>query len=177
MALRASPLVLLLAAAGAPAAASADSGGFEDLAKLESRVVAALDADVGQPGGPAAHLDKRLRLAACPAPVTIDPPALGALPLRCEALGWRMRVPLMRVAGVQPASYAASSPVPAEPPVIRRGDPVELTAGTPGFSVTAAAVAQEDGREGGRVRVRTDPRGPIIIGEVAGAGRVRVSTF
>ena len=177
MARRAYALFLLLTL-HAPAQALAGVDGFEDIARLQGRVVAALDAAIGQPGGPVAPIDRRLKLAACPAPVTIDPPALGALPLRCEPLGWRIRVPLVRVPGaatVQQASYAPQPP--QAPPVIRRGDPVELFSGTAGFTVSTSAIAQEDGRSGGRVRVKTDPRGPVIIGEVVDNGRVRAASF
>jgi flagellar basal body P-ring formation protein FlgA len=167
--------ILLAAAAAAPAAADAGPGGFEDVAKLEARVVAALDADIGKPGGPVAPIDRRLKLAACPRPVTIDPPALGALPLRCEPLGWRIRVPLVKVAGAPAAAVAA----PAQalgPAVIKRGDPVQLVAGTEGFSVTTAGVAQEDGRVGAPLRVKTDTKGAVVIGQVTDAGIVRVAT-
>lgn len=178
---RANALILLLTACAAPAGAIAGPGGFEDIDRLEQRVVAALDADVGTPGGPAAHIDHRLKLQACPTPVTIDPPALGALPLRCEALGWRIRVPLQRVA--QAATQGGFVPqvpqqqAPQTPPSIKRGDPVQLVASAEGFSVSAGAIAQEDGRTGGKVRVKTDPKGPVIIGDVVDSGLVRVASF
>ncbi|USI73733.1 flagella basal body P-ring formation protein FlgA [Sphingomonas morindae] len=179
---RAFALLILSCLIAAPAGAVAGPDGFEDIARLESRVVAALDADVATPGGPLTHLDRRLKLAACPKPVTIDPPALGALPLRCEPLGWRIRVPLMRVPGAQPApgtpAMAAAQPAtPAAPPLIRRGDPVELRATSAGFTVSTAAIAQEDGRAGGKVRVKTDARGPVVIGDVVDTGIVRVASF
>ena len=157
---------LVLAALAGPAHAA----GFEDIAALEARVVAALDADVGAPGGPAAPLDRRMKLARCPQPATIDPPALGALPLRCPALGWRIRVPLSGVQAIAGSARAAVAPAP----VIKRGDPVELVARAGQISVSTQAIAQEDGVIGGRIRVKTDPKSGIIIGEVADAGVVRV---
>jgi len=173
-------LLLLGAQLGAgQAVAAAGPDGFEDLARLEGRLVGALDADVGQPGGPANHIDSRLKLKPCPAPVTIDPPALGAVALRCEPLGWRIRVPLTRSAttGASVAQAAASPAQPLSSPVIKRGDPVELAASSNGFTVTTEAVAQEDGRLGGRIRVRPGDKGAIVIGEVVDAGRVRVTSF
>jgi flagella basal body P-ring formation protein FlgA len=173
---RSTALILLLGILAAPAGAVAGPDGFEDIAKLEGRVVGALDADIGQPGGPVAPIDRRLKLTACPSPVTIDPPALGALPLRCEALGWRIRVPLVRIPGATPAmQVAAASPPPATPVVIKRGDPVQLVSGAAGFSVSTAGVAQEDGHAGGVVRVKTDAKGPVILGQVVDAGLVRVA--
>lgn len=181
MARKALAFLLLLGAQAFAGAAFAAAGpdGFENLDKLEGRLVGALDADIGQPGGPAAHIDRRLKLKPCPAPVTIDPPALGAVALRCETLGWRIRVPLTRGAGTA-AAAAAFVPVaaaPAQPVAIKRGDPVELTATRDGFTVTTEAVAQEDGRIGGRIRVRPSDKGAIVIGEVVDSGRVRVTSF
>ncbi len=177
MSCRSTALILILGVVAAPAGAVAGPGGFEDIAKLESRVVAALDADIGQIGGPVAPIDRRLKLASCPAPVVIDPPALGALPLRCEALGWRIRVPLVRIPGATPAMQAAAAaPPPATPIVIKRGDPVQLVSGAQGFSVSTAGVAQDDGHAGGVVRVKTDPKGPVILGQVVDAGLVRVAS-
>jgi flagella basal body P-ring formation protein FlgA len=175
MACRSLAFILCIACSGA-ASAAVGPDGFEDITKLESRVVAALDADIGQPGGPVAHIDRRLKLAACPAPVTIDPPALGALPLRCEPLGWRLRVPLVRVQQASaPASLAPAQP--QTPPIIKRGDPVQLVSGADGFSVSMVGTAQEDGRAGGRLRVKTDASGPLVIGQVVDTGIVRVASY
>lgn len=173
-------LALLLLGFAAPALAQTNAAGFEDLTSLEGRVVGALNADIGQPGGPVTHLDRRLKLQPCPTPVVIDPPALGAVALRCEALGWRIRVPLVKtaeqIAAMRPVSYAP--PLPTTPPDIKRGDPVELLASNNGFTVSTSAVAQEDGRIGGHIRVKPDPgKSAVVIGEVLDSGRVRVSNF
>ena len=66
----------LLLVAPVAAHAATDASGFEDLDKLEGRLVGALDVDVGKPGGPLTHIDRRLKLKPCPVPATIDPPAL-----------------------------------------------------------------------------------------------------
>ena len=63
------------------------------------------------------------------------------------------------------------------PAVIKRGDPVELAATDNGFTVTTEAVAQEDGRVGGRIRVKPVDKGAIVVGEVVDTGRVRVTSF
>lgn len=167
-----------------PLGAATNGAGFEDLDRLETRLTTALDASIGTPGGALTHIDRRMKLQPCPSPVTIDPPAMGAVAIRCEALGWRIRVPLMRLQPQAAANNTASigqslyaPATPATPPVIKRGDPVELAASQGGFTVTTQAVAQEDGRSGGRIRVKTDPRAPIIIGEVVDSGRVRVTSF
>ncbi|NIJ31975.1 flagella basal body P-ring formation protein FlgA [Sphingomonas oligoaromativorans] len=174
----------LLLGASAAAHAATDASGFEDLDKLEGRLVGALDVEVGKPGGPLTHLDRRLKLKPCPVPATIDPPALGAVALRCEPLGWRIRVPLMKAPGqTATAAGGAVMPVAARampalgPAVIKRGDPVELAATDNGFTVTTEAVAQEDGRVGGRIRVKPVDKGAIVVGEVVDTGRVRVTSF
>ncbi|WBO22129.1 flagellar basal body P-ring formation chaperone FlgA [Sphingomonas abietis] len=177
-------LALILLLAGSPAYAATDASGFEDLTKLEGRVVGALDADVGKPGGPVTHLDHRLKLQPCPQPVAIDPPALGAVALRCESIGWRIRVPLVKAPGMNAVANSAAvgpalyqSAQPTTPPLIKRGDPVQLVSGDNGFTVTTSAVAQEDGRLGGRIRVKASDRNQIMIGMVEDGGSVRMSSF
>jgi flagella basal body P-ring formation protein FlgA len=180
MARRALAFFLLLLGAQ-PVLAAQGPGGFEDLDKLEGRLIGALDADIGKPGGPATHLDRRLKLQPCPVAATIDPPALGAVALRCEPLGWRIRVPLTRVPTQAFVSQSAPTVIaaaqPQTPILIKRGDPVELAASSNGFTVTTAAIAQEDGRQGGHIRVRPGDKGTIVIGEVVDTGRVRVTSF
>jgi flagella basal body P-ring formation protein FlgA len=169
-----------LFALSAPVAAAP----FQNLDALESRLINALGAGVGEPGGLAGPIDRRMKLATCPQPVAIDPPALGAVALRCPALGWRIRVPLQRLQGASgggtAASYSAMAPMKAEP-VVRRGDPVDLIADTGGFSVSVTATAQEDGAPGARIRVKTDrdgrPQGQIIFAEVIESGRVKLPGF
>jgi flagellar basal body P-ring formation protein FlgA len=166
-------LLFMTTLAATPAAAAP----FQNLDVLEARVIGALGAGIGEPGGPAAPIDRRLKLAACPTTVQLDPPAMGAIALRCPALGWRIRVPLARLAGASAATTAfASAPVKAEP-VIRRGDPIDLVAGSTGFSVSVSAVAQEDGAPGARIRVRTDGQKGPIFAEVMDAGLARLPGF
>ena len=160
-------LALVAALLATPAAAAAP---FQDLAALESRLVTALGAGIGEPGGPSGPIDRRLMLQRCPTLVAIDPPAMGAIALRCPALGWRIRVPLGRVA--TPVAMVAKAE-----PVIRRGDPVDLVADSDGFSVSVSATAQEDGSPGSRIRVRTDGKSQPLFAEVIDAGRVRLPGF
>ncbi len=167
--------ILLAFALVAPAAAAP----FQSIPALQNRVIAALGANIGEPGGPAAPIDTRLKLAACPSSVTIDPPLMGAIALRCPAVGWKIRVPLVRLAGVtgsMPAVAAAKADM-----LVRKGDPVDLVAGSSGFSVSVSAIAQEDGAAGTRIRVKTEgngkPQGQILFAEVVDQGRVRLPGF
>lgn len=152
-------------------ASAAEAQPFEDVAALDRRVAAALGAGIGEPGGAAAALDRRLRLAACPVPVAVEAPLLGAAPLRCEPLGWRIRVPLVRAAAALPTAAAKPEPI------VRKGDQVELAASGGGFSVSTVAVAEQDGAAGDRIRVRTDRKNAVLIGIVGEDGRVTLPGF
>ena len=158
---------LLLALCASPAAAQ----GFENLEQLEMQLAAALGANIGEPGGPAHPIDRRLKLAACPTPATIEPPALGAATIRCAPLGWRIRVPLTRGA-TAPASVAGpASSEPRGAPVIRRGDRVELLVQGAGFTVSTALTAEQDGAPGDRIRLRGDRAAAPVTAEVTADGR------
>jgi flagella basal body P-ring formation protein FlgA len=151
---------------------AAHAQGFEDLAALDRTVAATLGAGIGEPGGPARPIDKRLKLADCPQPAIVDPPAMGAVVVRCEPLGWRIRVALSRPAG----GYGQAAVEKAEP-IIRKGDQVELTALTGSFSVSTIAVAEQDGAPGDRIRVRSEQKKGVVIGMVMPDGRVALPRF
>ena len=51
---------------------------FENLDRIDSLVAMTVGADMGEPGGPAAPVDRRLRLAACPTTPTVEGPVFGA---------------------------------------------------------------------------------------------------
>ena len=162
----------LAVAAAFSAAPAAAQTGFQDLDAMETQIVAALGAGIGEPGGPARPLDRRLRLKPCPEPVTLDAPAMGAVAVRCAAIGWRIRVPLVPDASVTVAAAAEAEPL------VRRGDQVELVAMTDSFSVSTAGIAEQDGAPGDRIRVRTERKGkPPVIGMVLDDGRVALPGF
>ena len=171
MMMRALPLLALLAA---PAAAATPQ--FQNIDAVEARLINALGAGIGEPGGLAAPIDRRLKLAACPTTVQIDPPAMGAIALRCVALNWRIRVPIARLGNSQNGTTGSAMGTRAEA-VVRRGDPVDLIAETNGFSVSVSATAQEDGAPGSRIRVKADGKNNPIFAEVIEAGRVRLPGF
>jgi flagella basal body P-ring formation protein FlgA len=166
------PLLALLVAAPAMAATPQ----FQNIDALEARLVNALGAGIGEPGGPATGIDRRLKLAACPATVQIDPPAMGAVALRCAPLNWRIRVPIARLGTAQNVAMGSVMGARGEI-VVRRGDPVDLIAETNGFSVSVSAIAQEDGAAGSRIRVKADDQKSPIFAEVIEAGRVKLPGF
>jgi len=169
--------ILAVTATATPAMAQ----DFEDLDQLETQVVASLGAGIGEAGGPARPIDRRLRLRPCPESATVEAPALGAVAVRCQSVGWRIRIPL--TAG-SASARATGSPAQRAEPVIRRGDQVQLVALSRSFTVSTFGVAEQDGAPGDRIRVRregSDRRGDTgttrVIGEVLPDGRVALPGF
>ncbi len=163
----------LIALAALTGAAPAYGAVFENLDQLDIAVAAALGAGIGEPGGPARPVDRRLKLAACPQPVVVEAPALGAVAVSCPAIGWRVRVPLVR-------TLLASAQMPAQQaaePVVRKGDQVELIASSGAFTVSTVAVAEQDGAAGARIRVRSEGKKGAVIGIVTEDGRVALPGF
>ncbi|MGE4321513.1 MAG: flagella basal body P-ring formation protein FlgA [Sphingobium sp.] len=170
---------ILAAIAAQPALAQQ---AFENLDRIDSLVAMTVGANIGEPGGPIAPVDRRLRLAACPAMPAVEGPVFGAAMVKCDALGWRIRVPL--AAG---AAAGATGPLsrhapmaarqPARQAVVKRGDPVQLTAGNASFNVSRVMVADEDGAIGDTIRVREDRRSAPVLAQVVEMGIVRAAGF
>lgn len=150
----------------------------QDLDQLEQIVVTTLGADVGQPGGPMAPIDRRMRLAACPIGIQVDPPTLGAVTIRCTTAGWRLRVPLMRaeMVGAGGVNQYGGRPAPVKAD-IRKGDPVQLVAQGQSYSISVDAMAMEDANIGSRIRVSAASRPGTLFAEVIDVGRVRLIGF
>jgi flagella basal body P-ring formation protein FlgA len=175
------PKILLLALSCLSADPALAQQKFENLDRVDSLVAMTVGANMGEPGGPLAPVDRRLRLAACPTTPSVDGPVFGAAIVKCDALGWRIRVPL--VAG---GAAAASGPVSRYAPaaratpkeaVVRKGDPVQLMAGNAAFSVSRMMVADEDGALGETIRVREDKKSAPVLAQVVEMGIVRVPGF
>jgi flagellar basal body P-ring formation protein FlgA len=130
---------------------------FEDLDALEARVAAA---------APTHPIDRRLKLARCPDPVVIDPPALGAIALRCPALGWRIRLNLAQASIAQLAQRQSA---------VRRNDVVDVVIRGSGFELSANGTALDDAAIGEPVRVKTPTSAAPLRGTVVGAGLVEIS--
>lgn len=151
-------LALLCFAFAAPAVAAP----FQDTATLDRAVAAFTERAIGAEGGARTPVDPRLRLATCPTvSLAWRSEAHDAVVVTCSGPTWRVFVPVARVApAFVPATVAP--PAPQGPPVIRRGDPVMVEAGTDGFSVTRAGVALADAAPGARLAVRIDDaKGPV----------------
>lgn len=146
-------LPLLLAAAA-----------FQDTAAIDRAVAAFTTHGVGQEGGARTAVDARLRLAAC-ATVSLSwrTEAHDAVVVACSGPDWRLYVPVIRPAGSAPVAQTAMAPATVKAaPVIKRGDPVLVEAGTDGFSVTREGIAMTDAAPGGRFLVKVeDAKGPV----------------
>lgn len=176
---------IIAAALLAPVPAVAQQ--FENLDRLDSIVAMSVGANIGQPGGPSAPVDRRLKLAACPQVPQVSGPVFGAAMVECKAIGWRIRVPLLPGGGVQGApamtvagnGYGRPFAALAQAPqmVVKKGDPVQLIAGGPSFSVSRAMIADEDGAVGQTIRVRQDRKSDPVLAQVVETGIVRIPGF
>ncbi len=98
----------------------------------------------------------------------------GVLRIGCTAPapGWSHYVPA-RVAGRSQTAASARTDA-SDPPVIQRGDPVDVTVTRAGLSVTLRGAALEAARKGARFRLRTGARGTVMTVEAVAAGQARL---
>lgn len=143
-------LLLPLLLAGSPQ--------LEDLTALDAQLAAAS-------GNSAKPLDKRLRLARCPAPIRIDPAQQGALVVRCPETGWQLRVAMN-------ASETGNDS--ARPLLIQRGESVQVAIRGDDFTLSYPATAMDGGRKGDAVRVKFPSGGRVLVATVTGHGRVEI---
>ncbi|MCL9982531.1 MAG: flagella basal body P-ring formation protein FlgA [Erythrobacter sp.] len=142
-------MLLPLCDSSASANASAIANGFTDPAAIDHAVVAFTGADVGAPGGPRLPADRRLRLAACAAPLAVGwyGTARTSVQVECPGPhGWRIFV------AVDGAATAAGR---AAAPAIKRGDALTIMVRGRGFSVQQTGEAMESGGVGDWIFVRT----------------------
>lgn len=152
--------------------AAAPMGGviaFQDTAGLDRAVAAFTSRPIGAEGGARTAIDPRLRLAQCSTvALAWRTEAHDAVVVSCSGPDWRIFVPVIRPAAAPPPTAAAlrpaATPVVAAKaePVIRRGDPVVIEAGSDGFSISREGVAMADAAPGGRFMVKVeDTRNPV----------------
>jgi flagellar basal body P-ring formation protein FlgA len=139
---------------------------FQDTAALDHSIAAFTGHAIGEEGGARAAIDARLRLALCPTvALSWRTPAHDAVVATCAAPTWRIFIAVRNAVTITPAATAtatvAAAPVKLEP-VIRRGDPVTIEAGSPGFSITREGIAMGDAAPGARFMVKCDDaKGPV----------------
>ena len=157
-------MILLLAAA---AAAS-----FQDTASIDRAVAAFTTRPLGAEGGARSLIDPRLRLATCPmVSLSWRTEAHDAVVVSCTGPDWRIYVPVISTARPAPGAAAvAAAPKPGAP-VIRRGDPVTIEAGSDGFSITRDGIALGDAAPGARFLVRVDGDTKPVQAQAIDTGR------
>ena len=162
-------------------AASASPGGFQSTETLDRLVEQFAGAPIGVTGGARAPVDKRLKLAACDAPqLSWRSAAEDAVVIRCQGpQQWRVFVPVIALPRpAAPAVAAMKTPAAVKPAaVIKRGDPVVIEAGAPGFSITRDGTAMADAVAGGRVLVKVDDKRPPVAAIAVEPGRARLPGF
>lgn len=170
-------LPLLLLGVAAPLAAAAPRA-FQDTVALDRAVAAFAGHGVGDEGGARTPIDSRLRLAACPmVSMAWRSEAHDAVVVTCTGPEWRMFVPMkLPVAapkGAAPLVLTQGESIAAVRPVyvIKRGDPVTISAGAPGFSITRDGVAAGDAVAGGRFLVKIDAAKAPIQAVAIDSGR------
>jgi flagella basal body P-ring formation protein FlgA len=109
-------------------------------------------------------VDPRLAVPDCPEPFRFEPRGAPALRASCPSTGWSILIPV--------AGRAAATPTSAM--LVRRGDPVRVRAGGPGFEVRIDGVATGAGGPGDRVRVKL-AQGGHVVGEVTAEGELRLA--
>lgn len=142
---------------------------FQDIASLDRAVAAFTGQPLGMEGGARTPIDARLRLKQCPAvALSWRSEAHDAVVVSCAGPDWRLFVPI-RAPAVAPAAAAprTAAAVKAQP-VIKRGDPVVIEAGSPGFSISREGTAMTDAAPGARFTVRVeDAKAPVQAVAVA----------
>lgn len=152
------PLLGLLAAT--PAAA----GTFQDTAGLDRAVAAFTGHAIGETGGARAAVDTRLKLAPCPTvSLSWRTETHDSVVISCLGPEWRVYVAVIgRIEAPSPAAAPVAPRLAAQPPVIKRGDPVTIEAGQDGFSITREGIAMGDAPAGARVLIRVaDAKTPV----------------
>lgn len=168
-----------LLAMALPAMAQAQTQGMQNLSDIDVLVAATMGAEVGQPGGARALVDRRLKLKACPVALEITGPDMGAAAVRCPTLGWRIRVPLdltadpaQATASRGPQQRGGATGLGLE--AVKRGEPILLTVDRPMFSLSRVMIADKDGRVGEVIPVRDDPKGRPIFVRIVEPGRATI---
>lgn len=170
---------LMLAVALLPISVAAQSIRFQDTTAIDVAVTAFTGHAVGEEGGARSVVDARLKLAACPLP-QLDWRGANqdAVVVTCDAPRWRIFVPVKMPPQAQRAPVAAAvaapsvaAPIVRAEPVIRRGDPITVEAGSAGFSITREGIAMGDAAAGARLLVKVDPSKPPIQAVAVENGR------
>jgi flagella basal body P-ring formation protein FlgA len=159
---------------------------FQDTKLLDKAVAGFTGRAIGEDGGARTPVDTRLKLATCPMiSLSWRTEQHDSVVVSCPQPEWRIFV-AVRIAAppplapkpVTPAATPTPAPVAAPtikaPIVIKRGDPVSVSAGTDGFSVTRDGIAMSDAPAGGRVLIKVQDGKPPIQAIAVEPGKARI---
>lgn len=149
-------LAAALALAAAPAPARNIEPAAIEPAAIDRAVAEFTGAPIGADGGALQSADPRLRLAACPRPLDLawHGRARAMVRVACGGPGgWQIFVATRPAADNRTPSLGSATE--AEPPRVKRGDPLTVVVRGNGFSVQQAGEASEPGRVGDWIAVRT----------------------
>ena len=143
---RSLPFMPLIIAAALPLPAMAQGYGFADLVAIDGEVASFTGHAIGQQGGAALPVDRRLRLTACRSPLALSwrLPRRETVVVECPDPGsWHLYVPV-RAGSNAPMAVA-----------VARGEGVTIAVTGDGFSVSQPGEAMEAGAVGEWIRVRS----------------------
>lgn len=161
--------ILIAAVAALPTPALA---AMADLAAIDGQVAQFTGAPQGTIGGAVLPVDRRLRLAACNAPLSLGwhTARKESVVVQCPDAGaWWLFVP------VTPAQQASAEP---QSPAVTPNEAVTVSVVGDGFAVSQPGVAMDKGVVGAWIRVRMvsagQPRGEAMRAQVVRPGLVKV---
>jgi len=136
-----------------------------DLAALDRMVAEFTGAGIGQPGGAAQPLDRRLRLANCSSMPSLSwyGTRRDSVLVQCPDAGsWRVFVPVANPRSA-PAEIA-----------VQRGEAVTVSVAGDGFSVAQGGEAMDSGAVGTWIRVRTGTNPQPVRARIVRPGLVTI---
>ena len=143
------------------------ASGLAAPAAIDREIAVFTGQPLGAPGGAARPIDRRLRLAACIAPLALswhgDDHA--SVLVQCpDPGGWRLYA----------AIAAPARQISAAAPVVERGQVVTVAVTGDNFAVSQSAEALESGPVGAWIRVRVGPKGDPLQAQVVRPGLVEL---
>ncbi len=139
---------------------------IEDHAALDAAVVRFTGKPLGEVGGAAHPVDRRLRLARCPVPVVTSwyGNRQATAQISCPAdQGWKLFVAILKPVEQQEAALETS---------VSRGDLVSVSVSGTGFMITRQGEALDSGSVGSWIRIKTDGKAQPMRAKIIAPGEV-----
>lgn len=133
--------------AGNNSGTSSSTGSFTDPAQIDRAVTEFTGAPIGETGGARVPADRRLRLAACAAPLGVSWHGQSRSTLQVACAGpesWRIFI------ATRPAPQSAVAAA-----IVSRGDPITVVVRGRGFTVQQTGEAMDGGSVGDWIAIRT----------------------